>query len=114
MLPLEPDPADQRPFAAGDRGRGQMVAVRLRRADREREPVHVAVEHEDLAGVGAAQPDGLAQHGLEHRLELERRAPDDVQHLGRGRLALARLGERALELLDPLVGHIAGDFTEST
>ena len=94
--------------------RGQMVAIRLRRADREREPVHVAVEHEDLAGVRAAQPDGLAQHRLEHRLELERRAPDDVQHLGRGRLALARLGERALELLDPLVGHIAGDFTEST
>ena len=83
-------------------------------ADREREPVDVAVEHVDLAGVGAAQPDGLAQHRLEHRLELERRAPDDVQHLGRGRLALARLGERALELLDPLVGHIAGDFTEST
>ena len=110
----EPDPADQRSLAADDRDRGHMVAVRLRPADREREPVHVAVEQVDLPGVRAAQPDGLSQHRLEHRLELERRAPDDLQHLGRGRLALARLDERALQLLDPLVGHIAGDFTEST
>ncbi len=100
--PLEPDAADQRPGAARDRDAGQVVAIGLRPADRQREPVHVLVEHVDLAGVGVAEPDGLLQHGLEHRLELERGAPDELQHLVGRRLALARLGQRPLELLDPV------------
>ena len=52
--PLEPDAADQRPGAAGDRHAGEVVAVRLRPADRQRQPVDVVVEHVDLAGVGRA------------------------------------------------------------
>ena len=39
------------------------------------EPVDVALELVDLAGVGAAQPHGVADDRLEHGLELEGERP---------------------------------------
>ena len=83
-----------------------VVAVGLRRAERDLHAVDVAVEDVDQPGVGAAQPHGLLQHRLEHRVELERRAAEHLEHLVGGRLALERLREVALELRDALaVGH---------
>ena len=103
-------PSPRRERHAGRCSRGRPASAPIANAT----PVDVAVEHVDQPGVGAAQPDGLPQHRLEHRLELERRAPEHLEHLGRGRLALERLGEVALEPLDLLVRHTAGDFIEST
>jgi hypothetical protein len=68
-------------------------------------PRQVLVEHVDEARVGAAEPDRLPQHGLEDRLELGRRAPDDLEHRTGRRLLLDGLGQVALELLDAGLGH---------
>ena len=110
---LEPDPADQRPFAAGDRGRGQVVAVRLRRADREREPVHVAVEH-DLAGVRAASRTAwrstVSNTGSSSNAGRPMTSSTSAVAASR---SPASASERS-SCDDLPVGHIAGDFTEST
>src|SRR5215472_1599882 len=40
-----------------------------------------------------AEPDRLVQHGLKYRCEIARRAVDDLEDLGRGRLLVARLAQ---------------------
>ena len=50
-------------------------------------------EHD--AELGLANARGVGQHGLEHRLQLARRAADDLEHLGGRRLLLQRLGQLA-------------------
>ena len=90
------------PDPACDRHARDVVAVGLRGAERDLHPVGVAVEHVDQPGVGAAQPHGLREHGLEDGLELERAAPEHLEHPVGGGLALERLREVVLELGDPL------------
>ena len=59
----------------------------------------LAIETEDERPVGPAQPGRTFDHGFEHRLQIERRAADDFEHLsGRG-LLLQRLGKIARALL---------------
>ena len=58
-LTLRADAPDERPGPGLDRHARDVVAVGLRRAERDRDAVDVAVEHVDQPGVGAAQPHGL-------------------------------------------------------
>ena len=53
------------------------------------------VVKEQIAEVSVADPRGVLQHGLEHRLQLARRTADDLQHLGGRRLLLQRLAQLA-------------------
>ena len=50
----------------------------------------------------AAQPRGVLRHGVQHRLEIGRRAGDDPQHLAGGGLLLQRLREVAVAILQLL------------
>ena len=52
-----------------------------------------------------AQPDGVADHRLEDRLELGRRAHRSPQDLARRRLLLDRVGEISREPVHPFVGR---------
>ena len=47
----------------------------------------------DGADIGVAQSRRRLDERIEHRLQVEGRAADDLQHLGRRRLLLQRLGE---------------------
>jgi len=49
----------------------------------------------------------ISQHGLKHRLKLARRSADDLQHLGRSRLLLQRLGK-----VPPRLGEFTGAHFE--
>jgi hypothetical protein len=53
----------------------------------------------DISKLGLAYADGISQHGSKHRLEIARRAADDLEHLRRRRLLLQRLGEFQRALL---------------
>ena len=50
-----------------------------------------ALAQEHLAKLGLADRDGMLQHGLEHRLQLARRAANDTEDLGCRSLLLQRL-----------------------
>src|SRR5262249_16465685 len=50
---------------------------------------------EDLGVRNPAEAGGAPDHRVEHGLEIHRRGADDPQNLGRGRLLLQRLGQRA-------------------
>jgi hypothetical protein len=54
---------------------------------------NVSLAKEQIAELGAADADRVLQHGLEHRLQVPRRAGDDLQHLGRCCLLLQRLSK---------------------
>ena len=58
-----------------------------------------------------AQPSGALDEGAEDRLQVDRRARDDPQDLGRRRLLLQRLGRVAVALLQLLeqAGVLDGD-----
>ena len=91
------------PACPGPRGTGcsrEVAAVLLRAAERGGEPVHVAVEPPHLPDVRAAEVDGVAHDGLEDRRQLERRAPDRLEHLARRGLLLDHLGQVAREAGD--------------
>ncbi len=45
--------------------------------------------------VGLAQPCRRLERGLEHRLQIEGRAADDLEHIGGGGLLLQRFGQLA-------------------
>ena len=53
------------------------------------------VANADRAAEGAAKFDGGGDQRVEHRLQIESRAADDLQHLGGGGLLLQRFGEVA-------------------
>ena len=91
--PLEPDSADERPPALADRVALELLAVFGRSPDDEGEPVPVAVPLVDERGVRAAQPRRVARDRFEDGLQLERRAPDDLQHLVRRELLVQSLGQ---------------------
>jgi hypothetical protein len=71
----------------------------------EEEPV--AVPAPDGGVERLAQARGALRHGVEHRLDVRRRARDDAKNLARRRLLLQRLGRTLLELATPggLVGQ---------
>src|SRR5262249_52700814 len=48
----------------------------------------VAIPTEDIAEVSVTNPRSILQHGCENRLQITRRATDDVKDLGRGSLLL--------------------------
>ena len=104
-LALGADAADDRARAGLQRHAHDVVAVGLRGAERVRAAVDVPVEDVDQPGVGAAEPHRLLEHGLEHRLELERRAPEHLEHAVGGGLALERLREVLFKLGSPVLGH---------
>ena len=89
---LQADAADDRARVLRDRPVLDLGAVCVGAAEQVGEAVHVAVEQVDHPRVGAAEPDRVAHDRLEHGLQLELAAPDDVEHLAGGRLLLDRLG----------------------
>jgi hypothetical protein len=101
--PLEPDAPDERLRPRPDRVALHEIAVLGRAPDEEGDPEDVAVRLVDVAALRPAQADGVAHHGLEHRLEAEVGTTDDLEHLARGHLLLARIGQLALELRDALI-----------
>ena len=62
------------------------TARRVRRRTASRERVAVVAANSD-AELGVADARRVFQHGLEHRLQLARRAGDDLEHLRRSRSA---------------------------
>src|SRR5262245_29351712 len=52
--------------------------------------------------INAANPRGALDDRIEHRLHVRRRAADDAEHLGRGRLMLQGLSQFCVSLLDLL------------
>src|SRR5262249_40375628 len=78
---------------------------------------YVVIEPEQYSERGLADARRFLQDGLEHRLQLPRRAGDDAQHLRGGSLLLQRLGQivgalpqlieqpRVLDRDDGLVGE---------
>ena len=90
---LEADPPDQRSRRRGDRCVGDERAVLRRPAEQKRQSIHVALELVDHAGVRATKPYGMPYDRLEHRLELEGRAADNLQDLACRSLLLHRLRE---------------------
>src|SRR3954469_4686205 len=113
---LQPDPADDGAGVPRDRPVLDPGAVRVRPAEQMGEAVHVAVEQVDHGRVGAAEPDHVAHDRLEHRLQLELRAPDDVEHLAGRRLLLDRVAQAPRELLDARVrcsGFLVGGHGSS-
>ncbi len=67
-----------------------------------------ALDAENAAMLGAAQPGGAVQQHLEHALEVELRAADQLEHIGARRLLGPRLGELAGELRDGGLGGGGG------
>ena len=57
------------------------------------QPVDVAVLLEDDALVGGAQPGRRRDQRIEHGLQVEGRAADDLEHVGGGGLLLQRFGQ---------------------
>ncbi len=64
--------------------------------------VGLAVEEEQSAALRLAQPRGVVEDRVEHGLDVGRRARDDAQDLGGGRLLLQRLGQLAVSSLQLL------------
>ena len=105
---LESYAADDRARILRDRAVLDEGAVGVGAAEQMGQAVHVAVEQVDHARVGAAEPDRVAHDRLEHRLQLELPAPDDVEHLAGGSLLLDRLAQVPRELLDARVDGCSG------
>ena len=73
----------------------------LRQTAMERRGAHltVALVKPQRPITRVAEPRGVCQHGIEHRLQFTRRRADDAQHLGGRGLLLQRFGELARALL---------------
>src|SRR4029450_5994328 len=61
--------------------------------------------------IGFAKPGSRLNQGLKHRLEIEGRASDDLEHVGRSSLLLQRFAQlveqaRVLDRDDGLVGEV--------
>jgi hypothetical protein len=52
----------------------------------------------ERAEIGLTQPGRVRQHGLEHRLQVARRARDHLQHFGRRGLLLQRVSKELSRL----------------
>jgi hypothetical protein len=55
--------------------------------------INIAVAKADRAALTANQPDPGRNQRVKHRLQIERRAADHLQHVGGRGLLLQRLGE---------------------
>ena len=105
---LQPDAADDRPRVLRDRAVLDSARYASGAAEQVGQAVDVAVELVDHPRVRAAEPDRVAHDRLEHGLQLELPAPDDVEHLAGGRLLLDRLAQVPRELLDARVDRCSG------
>ena len=94
------DPAHQRARALLDRMAAHVVPIGLGGTDHECQAEHIVVQLMHETGIGSAESHGLPYDGLEQRLELEVRAPHELEHLARRGLLLDRLGQFALEPSD--------------
>ena len=75
--------------------------------------VHLAIAAVDRAVAGVAEPGGRFGEGVEHRLQIEGRAADDLEHVaGRG-LVFEQFLEVAGALLQLAIGLGAGDGDDS-
>ena len=82
---------------------------------RWRRSPYAALAAKQRAVPGLADPHSVFQHGLEHRLELARRAADDAKHFGGRGLLLqqfAQLAEQAgvLDRDDGLLGEVGEEL----
>ncbi len=64
-----------------------------------RRPEGIAIHAKDGRVVRVAQPRRTLRHGVQHRLQVGRRAADHTQDLAGGRLLLQRLGQVAITCL---------------
>ncbi len=60
---------------------------------------HLPVEPGDQGPLGSGQPRGILDEGVEHRLQIERRAADRLQHLAGRRLLLQRFRQLVVAYL---------------
>src|ERR1700730_2124800 len=67
------------------------VLVFMRSVKGPRSPQQLAVETEDIGSISPTQPNRALGHGLKDRLKIERRAADDLKHVGCGCLLLQSL-----------------------
>jgi hypothetical protein len=61
--------------------------------------MNFAVEPQDEAGVGATEPGRVFDEGFKHRLQIEGRTANHLEHFTRRRLLLQCLGEIVVTLL---------------
>src|SRR5215469_16694389 len=76
------------------------------------DPKNFSITHLDGALIGRAKPSGRLRQRVEHRLQIERRAADNLEHIGCRRLLLERLTQfiqqpRVLDGNDGLGSKIA-------
>jgi hypothetical protein len=91
--PLEGGPRGAAVPPGGDRIPLDRVHELRRRVVPRGRPEELTVEAEDERPLGVAQPDGVLGQRVEHGLQVERRAADDLEHLARRGLLLQGLGE---------------------
>ena len=83
----------------------------IRVAIARREPQHVTVRPDDAGHVRLAQPSGRLDQRVKHRLQIESRAADDLEHVGGRGLLLQRFAQlveqpRVLDGDDGLLGEV--------
>jgi hypothetical protein len=106
-LALQAHAPDERAGARVHRVLRDVAAILRIAAERRCDAVGIAVEPVHHARVGGAQPDCVAQDGLEDEADLRRRAADRVQHLARRDLLFGRLSEVPSQPLDPIFERFA-------
>ena len=91
------DPAQGRSIEPNPRVAPPQLFERARSAMHCDKPELASFKQCEIAELGLADAYRVRQHGLEHRLQLARRARDDLEHLGGRGLLLARLVQLALQ-----------------
>src|SRR6516225_4776268 len=65
----------------------------LRKSTTSPETICFAFTRMDERTIGLTQPCGRLDEGVQHRLQIERRPADDLEHIGGGGLLLQRFGK---------------------
>src|SRR6516165_1482867 len=72
---------------------GYKILELLRRVESHRHPQQLAIKTVNERSIGPTQPDRAFGNGFKHRLKVERRAANDLQHSGCCGLLLQRFRE---------------------
>src|SRR5262249_49531409 len=92
-LPLDRDPPHERAETRRDRIPSDQLPILAGPTDGEGQPIHLAVEYVDRAGVRLAEAGCILDDGLEDGLKIRPRAAENLEHLASRPLALAGILE---------------------